>query len=243
VAHVAVEVVRLEDVPLLRDDLVAHEELQLELLDRQVLALDDRAVDDLGLLELHVAELQVADAVHQLQQLAALVGRHAAVVPQLRVEPLGALLVLAQPLLRLALRAAVLLDGLAELLALAVGRRDVFRRVGQQHRDAIAGGPGLGRLHAGRVPVRDDDLALADLDGVLHVLVLEFDQGPPELHALPEVLLHPGLHLLQRRLVRARRLRDARRRRRPGRVEERVERQVLDRRAAGPRRRVRELLL
>ena len=61
VADEVLEAVVKQDGPLLRDNLVPHGQLELQLLNRQILALHDAVVDDSALLEFHVVELKLAD--------------------------------------------------------------------------------------------------------------------------------------------------------------------------------------
>jgi hypothetical protein len=64
-----VQPVGVQHGPLLRENLVPHGELQLQLLDGQVLPLHDAVVHDPRLLELHVVELKLADPVLQLHEM------------------------------------------------------------------------------------------------------------------------------------------------------------------------------
>mmetsp|Transcript_3153 Transcript_3153/g.7300 ORF Transcript_3153/g.7300 Transcript_3153/m.7300 type:complete len:374 (+) Transcript_3153:439-1560(+) len=223
-----------EDRPLGLDQPILHRQLQLQLLDRQVLALHQRLVHKGVLLQLQLVQLELADPELQLEQLLALRPRRRG--HGLGLELLALPLVLPQPLQNAPLHARVLVDGAPQLLALGPRRpHPVGRRPQQVLRRATVAPPAarsaaarsataraatllvvqeqpvsglvvrvvlaLGRPPPRVVPLDDDHLPLPDLHRVLHVLVLELDERPPQLHPLPKVVLNPSLHARQLLLV------------------------------------------
>lgn len=200
--YLSVEIVLQENVLLPIDQLVAHSQLQLELLNLQVLALQNALVHDAVLLELHVLQLQTAHLVLQLHQLAAVLSSD--LVAQLVAEVLGLLLVVSQTLGDVLLHAVVLHDGLAQLLALLPRLHDLPRAVRDDVRGEVGLGESLGVVAFALLvdtavrlrPLDDDQLPLADFDAVLHVLVFQLDQRPSQLHALLEVLHNALTHII-----------------------------------------------
>lgn len=200
--HLSVQVVLQQNVLLPVDELVAHGELQLQLLYLEVLALEDALVHDAVLLQLHVLELQAPHLVLQLHQLPAVLARD--LVAQLVPEVFGFFLVVPKALRDVLFHAVVLHDGLAQLLALLPRLHDLHRAVRDYVRREVRLGQALSVVALALLvdaavrlrPLHHDQLALADLDAVLHVLVLELDQRAPQLHALLEVFHDALTHVI-----------------------------------------------